>query len=292
MDRVGDRPSERSGRLVVIAIELLFTVVLVGAVPLGVGAIQLGDPAVDGWISRLRPFALPAAVALAAGLFVAPSPVAAVLAAPWQVLASGLALGALAAFVHDPGRWRPSRRLAVEISLGFLAFGATHATSFAAGFAPLGFAPTIVLLTAVHFHAAGFVLMTAGILAFERRPSRVAAGGVAGIAIGSVVTAAGFVGVGGAAVVGALTVAIGGLLIGAATLHVAPELQRRVARQLTRVAGAALFGSMPLAIGWAVGTQIGAPPFPLDVMLRTHGVINALVVCLPAMAGWALEDGR
>lgn len=105
------------------------------------------------------------------------------------------------------------------------------------------------------------------------------------------ITAAGFVGAPGAAVTGAVVVAIGGLLIGFATIRVAPTLGRRAANLLATLAGAALFVSMPLAIVWAVGTQLGSSPIDLDLMIRTHGAINALVVAVPVAVAWTL-DGR
>jgi len=269
----------------------LFAVVLVGAVPLGLARVEVGNCAIDRRLRRLRPFTWPAAVALALAMLMAPGPIAAALATPWLLLGAGFGLAAILALLRDPARWRPNRRLAVDLSLGFLAFGSANAWLFAAGLAPLGFPPTIVLLTAVHFHAAGFVLMTAGILAYHRRPSIVAGSGIGGLAIGTIVTAAGFVGVPGAAVAGAVIVAAGGLLIGVATIRVSATLDRRPARWLTTLAGGALFVSMPLAIAWAVGTQLGAPPFALDLMVRTHGTINAVAVAVPAMIGWALEAG-
>jgi hypothetical protein len=271
------------------AIELLFAVVLVGAVPLALRAVELGDAVADGWIRRVQPAVWPASTALAIALFLAPGPLAAALALPWLVATSLLALFALVALARAADRLRPTRRLAVAVTLGFLAFGAVNAISFAVGFGPLGFAPAIVLLTAVHFHAAGFVLMTAGILAADRAPARSAAAGVGAIGLGSIVTAAGFVGVPGAAVVGAVIVASGGLLIGWATLRVVPTLGSVWARRSAALGAAALFLSMPLAIGWAVGTWLGVPPLGLDVMVRTHGAINALAVCVPLMLGWTLD---
>ncbi len=273
------------------AIELLFAVVLVGAVPLGLRLAELRDEPTDRWIGRLRPAVWPAAAALAVATLLTPGPAAALLATPWLAIAAALGVVALGSLIRASNRRGRLRRLAVAVSLGFLAFGAVNAWSFALGFAPLGFAPVIVLLTAVHFHAAGFVLMTAGILAADRTPAPSASAGVAAMALGSIVTAAGFVGVPGAAVGGAVTVAIGGLLIGWATVRLAPTMRSHGARGLSAIGGGALFASMPLAIGWAVGTFLGAPPFGLDVMIRTHGAINALAVCLPLMLAWTLEAG-
>jgi hypothetical protein len=274
------------------AIAVLFAVVLVGAVPLTLA--RTGAVAGANVPFAASPGRWPAAVALAVAMLAAPGPVAVALAIPWQVLTGLAALTAVIGLARDRSAWRPSPRLAVTVALGFLAFGAANATSFAAGFAPLGFAPTIVLLTAVHFHTAGFILTIAGTLAFVRRPSSVAGGGVSAVAVGSVVTAAGFVGVPIAAQAGAVTVAIGGLLIAWATILVARDLRPTSARALTTIAGGALVVSMPLAIVWALAPAVGLV-LDLDLMVRTHGAINALVVAVPLSVGWALDargDGR
>jgi hypothetical protein len=271
-----------------VAVEFLFAAVVIGAVPFGLA--RLG-PEVIGparW-PMVRAAISAAAAALAIGTFIAPGAVAAALAAPWLVLTGLIAAASIPGFIRHDRQWRPGRRLAVLVALGFLAFGAANALSFAAGLAPLGFSPTVVLLTAVHFHAAGFVLMTAGILAFDRRPTVGGAAGIAALAVGTVVTAAGFVGVPVAATVGALAVVSGGLLVGWTTLRTAAELNGAAARWLARVAGAALFVSMPIAAGWVVGNLIGIPQLDLDVMIRTHGVLNALAVCVPVMGAWALD---
>lgn len=271
------------------AIELLFAPVLLLAVPLALGRLATGEATLDSWLRRMSTAAWPATALLAAALFLAPSPLATLLATPWQALTGLLAISGLLLVTRSRDRARVGRALAVATTLGFVAFGAANATSFTAGFGPLGFGPVIILLTAVHFHAAGFVLMTAGLLAFDRRPSPVAAGGIAGVGVGSVITAAGFIGAPGAAVVGAVTVAIGGLLIGLAMLPLAGGFGTASARVLGRVGGAALFVSMPLAIAWAVGSQVGAPPLTLDVMVRTHGAINALFVTVPLMLAWTID---
>lgn len=272
-----------------VVIAALFAVVVIGAVPLGIARLGLGDPSTDRIVRRAGAAAVPAAVALAVGVASAPGPVALALVLPWQALTAALALMAVVVFVGDAGRLRASRRLAVEIAFGFLAFGAANATAYGIGFSPLGFRPTIVLLTAVHFHAAGFVLMAVGILAHDRWPRRRTASGVGLVAIGTIVTAAGFVGVPVAATVGALAVAAGGLLIGAALVQDAGGLRSPAARRLGFVAGRALFVSMPLAVAWVVGGLIGVPTIELDLMVRTHGAINALLVSVPAMAAWALD---
>ena len=274
------------------AVELLFATVLVVAVPLSLRRVRFGDPAVDGWVRAVLPFGVPTSAALAVAMLVAPGPLALALATPWQVLSSVLAMSALLAVLRGRLGIGVARRLASATSLGFLAFGATNATSFAAGFGPLGLPPVIVLLTAVHFHAAGFVLMTAGIAVADRGSSvgapRTAATGVGAVAIGSVVTAAGFVGVPGAAAVGAVIVAVGGASIAVATLRTRVAVGSAWGRRLMSIAGFALLVSMPLAIVWAVGPLVGIAPLDLDAMIRTHGALNALAVVLPLSVAWEL----
>lgn len=269
------------------AVELLFGAVLVVAVPLTLRRVRLDHPAADRLVRVVLPGAIPSTAALAGAMVLAPGPLAVVLAVPWQAITMTLAAGALLAVVRG-GRHGSVRRLAIVIALGFLAFGAANATSFAAGFGPLGFAPVIILLTAVHFHTAGFVLMSSGVVLFDRAPALVAASGVAAVAGGSIVTAAGFVGVPGAAQIGAITVAIGGLLIAVAAVRVRDRIRPGWARQLISLAALALCVSMPLAIGWALAPLFGVA-IPLDAMIRTHGTINALLVALPLAIGLELD---
>ena len=93
-------------------------------------------------------------------------PAAAVLAAPWLAITGWTALVAGVRLVRDPDRFRLGVRHATDAAVAFLAVGATFAVIDRLGVQPFGFSATVILLTAVHFHFAGFVLPLAGALAY------------------------------------------------------------------------------------------------------------------------------
>ena len=119
-----------------------------------------------------------------------------ILALPWLVVAIAVAISRL------PGIWarRGSLRafadgLGADAACAFLAVGATWALLSRLGLRPMGFEDRIVLLTAVHFHVAGFVLVLVGDLLRRRAGSGVVAAGLTALVIGIPTTALGFLGV-------------------------------------------------------------------------------------------------
>src|SRR5205823_2302201 len=109
-------------------------------------------------------------------------------------------------------------RVGTGVSLAFLGVGCFWLASDRLGVRPFGYSQTIVLLTATHFHVAGFVLTLVGVLAARagRRDALVA---TAGLAVGMPLTAAGFFGATSIGWVGSIVVAIAGIVIGWATIR-------------------------------------------------------------------------
>jgi len=135
-------------------IEGLFIVALLAAVVPGLRLVpgaQVGSAATAAvWI---------AALLLAIAMVVDPGVAAGVLSGPWLVVAVVLAVSRL------PGLLSRRRSvaalgdgLAADAACAYLAVGATWALISRFGWRPMGFEDRIVLLTAVHFHVAGFVL--------------------------------------------------------------------------------------------------------------------------------------
>ena len=98
----------------------------------------------------------PAAWALVASFALPPGRAAAALALPWLAITGAAALRGL-------GRLRAGPRTPAWLCLGvgpvYLAVGGAWAVIARAGLCPLGFPDVIVLMTAVHFHYAGFALL-------------------------------------------------------------------------------------------------------------------------------------
>ena len=154
-------------------IELMFAIALATAIPLGVLLtmdLLTDHPGAPGRAGVLVGFG---AVAAIAAFVPSRGLLAALIAGPWWLVASGLGVVVLVRV----GRDLAGRRLRAEpwgvsaaVAVGFLAVGATWLVIDRAGIQLFGFDRTIVLLTAVHFHVAGFVLTLAGSLAARERP--------------------------------------------------------------------------------------------------------------------------
>lgn len=275
-------------------IELLFGLALAAAVPVGFSI------AVDllGWRSgRRRPWPIllalvvvaPAIVALA----LARGPVAGALVLPWVGLAGVTGLGAvrwLLGLLVTRGRAVEPWRIGVVAAVGFLTVGASWALIDRAGLQPFGFGRTIVLLTAVHFHIAGFILTLAGVLAARARPGFATSAALAALVVGMPLTALGFFGLPIVSWIGAVLVSAAGIGIGAATIAIGRREPDRAARAGLLVGGATLFLTMPLATAYATGTTFGIGFLDIPAMAALHGGLNVVGFAIPAMIGWSRLD--
>jgi hypothetical protein len=156
------------------------------------------------------------------------------------------------------------------------------------------FEPAIILLTAVHFHYAGFVLPVFTGFAGRcvgpvgdrvyRPLAAVVLAGPALIAVGI-----SFSPVVELAAVGGFTLAVA-LLGGYIAVRVASR-RPRAQRVLLRVATLALPVSMALALGYGVGAYTGSPPFGLGLstMVTLHGSLNAYVFGFFGLIAWRLS---
>lgn len=282
-------------------ITALFLVGPVIAIPLLLRRIApLGAPRADRVLDIARRIALPTGLLLALSFVVPPGPVAGAFALPFFGVGGVTATAALADAIPAirTGRaLKPGVHHATWAALVFLPVSAGNAVADRLGTQPFGFDPTIILLTAVHFAFAGFVLLSVGSLAYHRRPRRWLEIAMDSVVVGIPVTAIGFFGVPLAAWVGAMLVAAGGLGVGIACAAVAGTSPSRPARGLLRIAGLTLLVSMPLAAIYATGVGLGTTWLTIPAMAATHGTLNVLGFALPASIGWTLDgpamrDGR
>lgn len=254
-------------------IEILFVLAVIGAVvPLA------GDGDRRG---RVR---LGAAVLLAISFVGAAGPIAGLLAIPWAAVAGTTSLGRLAPRARQALARDRVASIGLDAAAAFLVVGAFAAALSRFGVRPFGFSEPIVLLTAVHFHVAGYVLLTVAGRAGER--SR-AAQRVATplLVIGIPATAVGFLGSEGIGLAGAWAVAAGGLVVGAAHLETA-FASAATDRWLAALAGLSLAITMPLAAGWATAAYAGVPFLSVGAMAATHGLLNVVGFAIPAAWFW------
>jgi hypothetical protein len=275
-----------------VVIELLFGVALASAVPVGF-AIAIGLLG-EGPSLRTRPgpvvglvVGLAAALSVLA-LLVGRGPLATTLAIPWWLAAVGLAVAMGIRAIRDlvAGRLTSGGRLGAAVATGFLAVGATWLILDRAAVRPFDFDRTIVLLTAVHFHVAGFVLTLAGLLAARRRPGTGIHLAVGALIVGTPLTALGFFGLPLLSWLGAVLVSAAGIAIGASTVAISRGIADGVARWTLLVGGATLFVTMPLAVGYASGSAFGIPFLDIPAMAAIHGSLNVTGFAIPTMVGW------
>jgi hypothetical protein len=219
-----------------------------------------------------------AAVPLLAAFSLPTGPVAAAFVLPWLAIAL---VGTAAAIAHGlsqlPSILQPRHlpALGTDVALGFWGVAATFAIIDRLGI-DTGFSPVIVLLTATHFHFAGFGLLRLASLVAVSRPWLRAS--VLGLIIGIPITAVGFV------LVSNPINAIGALIVGSSGIGVAFALltgrNRGAAAWLSKAAGVALLVGMPMGVAWSLAILTGQSFLDLDTMIRTHGVLNSMAVLI------------
>lgn len=232
------------------------------------------------------------------GLVLPPGPVSAALVLGWVAWTGLLALAGLA-------RWWPERRRAVPVlvetaALLYLPVGGVWLLADRLALRPLGFAPSIVLLTAVHFCYTGFAAPVVAAQAARlaalpatgwQRAANVAA---LGIVVGTPLTALGITlqQVAGwrlPELVAVTVLAASLLLLAAVNGHLARHAVTDSVARLFLVVGAVcvVFG-MAAAFGYAFRLL---PGLGIPQMVATHGLANASFVVL-TVAAWLRACNR
>jgi hypothetical protein len=280
------------------AIELMFLFAPLVIVPLGMelGRVMGSDTPLTRFARRIQPVA--AALAVAA-LWLPPGRPAGGLACAWMVVCLSMTLAALLD-LSSLARSRPDRstsstmqRITVAVAQLDLTVGGAWLAASRLGLWPMGIQEPIGLLTAVHFHYAGFAIamIAAAMLQFasQRQEYRWLRWLVAVVVGMPFVVAVGFV-ISPQLKLGAATLfsaSVAGLAV--VLRSSAKRLQSRTARILFYVASASVFAGMVLSTAYAVADFRESDVLPIPQMTRTHGILNAIGFCLPGLLGWLVE---
>lgn len=238
-----------------------------------------------------------AAILLVASLLLPRGLSAGLLALPWLAVAIAIACFGLWRFL--PRGLVPFEEICIDAALLYLPIGGTWLVASRTGSPLLGFEEPIALLTAVHFHYAGFAApLIAGlvgrVLPYEGvlLPTyRVAAASVmlgpALLAIGTTVSPA-------LEVIAAFLLAFGVLTLSLVSLLGIVRTLPPMARPLLIVAAIALPASMALACIYAAGEWLGRPLVTLQTMGLFHGAANAFgfASCGLLALAWAQPVSR
>ncbi len=279
----------RLGLAPIGAIELIFLFAPLVIVPLGMELARVMGTTgpIDYAARRLLPFAAGLAVL---ALWLPPGKTAAAFACAWMLICS---LIAVSTFVDLVSARFSASRLAISFAGIDLAVGGAWFVASRLGIRPMGIQEPIGLLTAIHFHFAGFAtgLIAAATLRFSdiRNHRRWLNHLVTLVALMPLIVAAGFV-------ISPLVKMIAGVLfsLSVALLAIflrscATRAQSRGATIFLQIAAVSVFAGMVLSSIYAIADFRGSDVLPIPQMARTHGVLNAVGFCMCALLGWLIE---
>jgi hypothetical protein len=274
-------------------IELMFLFAPLVIVPLGMELIRMMG--LTGRLDQVARWLQPIGAALAvAALWRGPGPAAALMACGWLAICLLMAAAGASDLVsawsfHGKGLFR----FAVGTAKIDLAVGGMWLVASRFGMRPMGIQEPIGLLTAVHFHFAGFATAMIGAATLDfaehrgrakwlRRlipfvigmPYLVAAGFVISPLLKMI-----------AAALFSLSVAVLAVFVRAC----GRRAEDAAARVWLQVSAAAVFAGMVLAAMYAVADFAGSDVLTIPQMARTHGVLNAVGFCMAGLLGWLVE---
>ena len=303
------------------SIELIFLFAPLVIVPLGMELARVIDrwERLDAMARRLQPVGAGLA---GLSLWFPPGRLAGTLACGWLVVCGLTGLGGavdLFSFsksepVHSSGISRSPKsgqtwgtpflssvpigtqssmvRFAMAIAKIDLAVGGAWFVASRLGMRPIGIQEPIGLLTAVHFHFAGFataLIAAAALRTAGARGERWLKRLVAFVVGMPIVVAAGFVISPAMRMIAAVGFAVGVAGLAVFLRSWGRRAQNSTARLLLQVAAAAVFAGMVLAAVYAITVLRGSDVLPVPQMARTHGVLNAVGFCMCGLLGCLVE---
>jgi hypothetical protein len=284
------------GWLQLDVVELLFLLAPWVVVPLAISLIPLldGSGRIGIRLGRLSWIMLAAALLATVSFFQPAGPSAASLAGAWFLVCVWFALEGLRRVLRY--RAQSFTQFCFAAGEAYLIVSGTWFVASRLGLQPIGFQEPIVLLTAVHFHFAGFLSAVFAGLTYERlretrwsKPLRVV--------LASVVAGPGLLGL--AFLVGpklklaaAILIVVGQFGLATGMIRVAFGKVNSIARAMLIFSSGCVVAGMVLAASWALGE------FPLQAfvelgrMERVHGTLNAIGFGICGLIGWMHTSRR
>jgi hypothetical protein len=275
-------------------IRAIFLLGVLVIVPLGLSLVATPDRSGrHAFFYRLALLAQPvgAALALCSYLF-EQGLVAALLASAWLIVTMFVSMFGIVRFV--PRGWTRSEEVSIDAGLIYLSVGGVWFVLSRYGLQPLGFGDTIVLLTAIHFHYAGFaaplLVGLAGRTLDDTDNGAKRLLRIISIAVitGTPLVAAGITFSPLLALAGAIVIASGLLLLAALVItRVVPRLRGRGGAQLMLlISSASSMFAMILACVYAYSIVARRLLINIPQMAMFHGVANALGFSLCGLIAW------
>jgi hypothetical protein len=273
-------------------IEVLFLLGPWIVVPLGADLVRGTG---NSKSSAVRDWVLIAAASLTTvSFFLDNRTVAAWFASSWLLVCAAFAGDGLRRFVSSGTK--SFTQFCFAAGEGYLLVAGGWLVASRAGVQLLAFREPIVLLTAVHFHFAGFASAVLAGLTYERfRESRWKV--LLRVALLAVVCGPGILGLAFLMgpkwkLVAALLIALGQLGLAGAMVGVGTTAKNGSGRWLLIVAGASVGAGMVLAAVWAIGEYPLQAFVNIRQMAEFHGVLNAVGFVVCGLVGWRVLDSE
>jgi hypothetical protein len=276
-------------------IEVLFLLGPLVVVPLGLElSKRLGHGKANQLAVRVAPWMqLPAGLCVVASFFFPQGAAAAILALPWFCFGCFLGFWGLMSFIR--GGFKTLKAVCVTMSFAYLPIGCAWLVASRYGLNPMGFQEPIVLLTAVHFHFAGFaapLLTRAAAAALGEtagHTQRLFKAVAVGVLAGPGLLAAGFV-------IGPRLKLAAALLLVASEIGLAffflaalKAMRPRLAQVFVALSAASVLFAMVFAGVWAIGEFPLQPFVHLAQMAKFHGAANAFGFTVCGLLGWTVS---
>ena len=300
----------RIGLAPIGAIELIFSFAPLVIVPLGMelARVMVGAGLIDLIARKFQP--LGAGLAVVA-LWLPPGPFAGVLACGWMIVCGLMGLSGIVDLISSSEiptspntreKWGTRFSGGSRLSMGGialviakidLAVGGAWFVASRLGLRPMGIQEPIGLLTAVHFHFAGFAtaVIAAATMRFARR--RVGNRWLRWVVLAVVgmpyVVAVGFVVSPVLKMVAGVSFSVSVAALAVFVRSSGKTARDSTARILLQIAPGCVFAGMVLAAVYAIADFRGSDVLPIPQMARTHGLLNAVGFCMSGLLGWLIE---
>ena len=273
--------------------KIVFYAILV-IVPLTLSLIPAGDRRGSVGLYRLAVVTQPvAAIVTLASFYVEKGLLSAALSGAWLILTALIALFGLTRLIAR--RFYPLEELSVDAGMLYLPVAGAWLVVYRLGVQPFDYGETIILLTVIHFHFAGFATpIIAGMLGRmlalrQSQPSRIFPVIVFAIIAAMPLIAAGITASPWLGLLGTLLLTSGLVLLAVLTLARAwPAISSSSARLLFAIAALSSCVAMVLACLYAYSIVSRTVIILIPTMAMTHGILNAFGFVTCSLIAWSI----
>ncbi|HEU4930708.1 MAG TPA: YndJ family protein, partial [Pyrinomonadaceae bacterium] len=270
---------------------VLFAILVV--VPLGLSLVPPPDRNVTFWLYNIAVALQPTAATLTVvSFFLEKGVTAAAVASGWLIVNIVIALYGVSRLISRGGLF-PLAESSIDAGLMYLPVAGGWLVVYRLGVQPFGYGETIILLTVVHFHFAGFAApiiagMNGRVLALRDYPEQVFAFSIFAIVAAMPLVAAGITLSPLLGLIGTLLLSAGLILLAVLTIGWVRPAISHPKRQILLIFGAlSSCLAMVLASLYAYSLATHTLILTIPMMAMTHGILNAFGFVTCSLFVWS-----